>query len=62
MTAQEKKEFYARVEQQLLDLIRRNEAARREFNEEFFRAERAKHRIEAEYQLRRLRRLADERA
>jgi hypothetical protein len=62
MTAQEKTEFYAQLEQRLLAILERNEAAMRELNETFYRAERAKQQIEAEYQLRRLRRLADERA
>jgi hypothetical protein len=61
MTAQEKTEFYTQIEERLLAMIRRNEAALREFNEQFDRAERAKQQIETEYQIRRLRRLAGER-
>lgn len=58
MTAQEQAAIYAEVEERLLGIVRRNEAALREFREEFYKSERAKQQIEAEYQRRRLQRLA----
>lgn len=59
MTAQEQTEVYTEVEERLHEMIRRSEAALREFREEFDRSERAKRQIQADYQRRRLQRLAD---
>ncbi|HST61905.1 MAG TPA: hypothetical protein VLK84_24605 [Longimicrobium sp.] len=58
MTAQEQTEIYDEIEERLLGIVRRNEAALHEMREEFYKAERAKRQIEAEYQRRRLQRLA----
>ncbi len=58
MTSQEQSEIYDQIEERLLGIVQRNEAALRELREEFYKAERAKRQIEADYQRRRLQRLA----
>ncbi|HEX6037983.1 hypothetical protein [Longimicrobium sp.] len=59
MTVQEQTRIYTEIEERLAEMIRRNEAALREFREEFDKSERAKQQIRADYQRRRLQRLAE---